>query len=337
MVSALVGQKTRRVVVVAFRGVEALDALGPVEIFSGANRLFALRRPRARPAYAVTIVSPHGRDVTLAHGVVLPARASARGFAGTIDTLIVPGAFDVEAMLAQPHLASAVRRLARRARRVVSVCSGAFVLAEAGLLDGRRATTHWAGCAELAARYPLVRVEPDPIFVRDGHVYTSAGVTAGMDLALALVEEDLGREVALEIARWFVMYLRRPGGQSQFSVRLADQTAEREPLRDLLRFIGENPAGDLSVPALARRAGMSPRHFARVFTQELGTTPARHVALARLEAARQRLEESDEPLKRIADRSGFFSVESLRRSFQRSLQVTPGEYRQRFRSQPARA
>ena len=254
---------------------------------------------------------------------------------GPLADLVVPGAFDVDAMLRVPGLVDGVRRLARHARRLISVCSGAFVLGAAGLLDGRRATTHWAGCARLARAFPRATVLPDPLFVRDGALYTSAGVTAGMDLALALVEEDLGREVALSLARWFVMYLVRPGGQSQFSAHLEAQHAERAPIRDCVAWIAGHPAADLSVEALARRAAMSPRNFARVFHAEVGTTPARHVARARLEAARRWLEDSDLPAKVVAQRSGFGSVESLRRALRDALRVTAGDYRARFRGSSA--
>ena len=214
---------------------------------------------------------------------------------------------------------------------MAAVCGGAFVLAEAGLLDGKRATTHWAGCGELRKRHPKCRVEDDAIFVRDGTLWTSAGVTAGIDLALALVEHDHGRKLALEIARWLVVYLHRQGGQSQFSVPLASQVAQSEPLRDLIAWMREHGGADLSVPALARRVGMSERNFARVFRRELGTTPAAHVEALRLEAARRQLETTAHPNKRIALDNGFGTVETLHRVFQRVLRVTPSEYRERFR------
>jgi transcriptional regulator GlxA family with amidase domain len=222
--------------------------------------------------------------------------------------------------------------MAPRVRRLGSVCSGAFLLAEAGLLDGRRATTHWGWCKVLAERHPAVRVDPDPIFVRDGNVYTSAGVTAGMDLALALVEEDHGRALALQVARQLVLFLRRPGGQSQFSAQLAVQSADREPLRDLQAWIAEHPGLDLSVPSLARRVAMSPRNFARVFARELGTTPARFVERVRVEAARRRLEESAHGVDMVAAECGFGTAESMRRAFLRTLHVPPSAYRSRFRT-----
>ncbi len=215
-------------------------------------------------------------------------------------------------------------------RRTASVCTGAFLLAAAGLLDGRRATTHWTAAKELAKRYPSVRVDPEPIFLRDGPIWTSAGVTAGMDLALALVEEDLDRDAALAIARQLVLFLRRPGNQSQFSATLAAQEPVREPLREVRRHIVENLAGDLSVEALAQRAHMSPRHFARLFRTETGVTPARYVESIRLEAARRALEDSAQPVATVALTCGFGTPETMRRSFLRALGVGPAEYRRRF-------
>jgi len=222
-----------------------------------------------------------------------------------------------------------------RCRRVASVCTGSFLLAAAGLLDGRRATTHWAFAPELARRHPEIEVEPDPIFIRDGTVWTSAGVTAGMDLALALVEEDHDRELALLIARHLVLFLRRPGNQSQFSAMLRAQQPDREPLREVQRQVLEDVAGSHTVEAMAERAHMSPRNFARAFRVQTGVTPARYVESVRLEAARRRLEETAEPVQGIAGACGFPSAEAMRRSFLRAMQVGPSEYRRRFRSTPA--
>jgi transcriptional regulator GlxA family with amidase domain len=215
-------------------------------------------------------------------------------------------------------------------RRLASICTGAFFLAEAGLLNGHRATTHWDFCAQLARRYPGVQVEPDTIFIREGSLYTSAGVTAGMDLALALVEEDHGREVALAVARALVMFLHRPGGQAQFSAQLSAQFAEREPLRDLQSYIIDHPRNDLSVEALARRVSMSPRNFARVFTREVGTTPARFVTSVRVETARRLLEETSADHEAICVRSGLGTPESMRRAFVRVMGIPPTQYRERF-------
>jgi transcriptional regulator GlxA family with amidase domain len=230
-------------------------------------------------------------------------------------------------------LIARLRRVAARPRRLGSVCTGAFLLAATGLLDGRRATTHWAFCEQLAAEHPRIEVDPDPIFVRDGNVYTSAGVTSGMDLALALVEEDHGRELALAVARWLVLFLKRPGGQSQFSAQLSAQLASRAPLQELQAWIVENVGEDLSVAALAARAGMSPRNFARVFTREVGVTPARFVETARVEAARRQLEENGgQGVDGVAFTCGFGSAETLRRAFLRTLRVSPRDYRSRFQA-----
>jgi transcriptional regulator GlxA family with amidase domain len=223
-----------------------------------------------------------------------------------------------------------LRRTGPGVARIMSVCTGAFLLAEAGLLDGRRATTHWDHCSSLARRFPAVTVDPEPIFVRDGAVSTSAGVTAGIDLALALVEDDLGRDVALAIARHLVMFLRRPGGQRQFSVQLAAQVAARDPLREVQRYAAEHPAADLSVPALARRANLSPRQFSRAFAAEVGTPPGRYVDGVRLEAARRLLEESGSGVEEIARACGYGTPEAMRRAFVRELGVGPADYRERF-------
>src|SRR5207302_7367694 len=220
----------------------------------------------------------------------------------------------------------------RTARRTAAVCTGAFLLARAGLLEGRRATTHWSAAAELARRYPEVRVDAEPIFLRDGDVWTSAGVTAGMDLALALVEEDLDRDAALAIARHLVLFLRRPGNQSQFSATLAAQQPDREPLREVQRMVVENISQAHTVEAMAARANMSPRHFARAFRAETGVTPARYVERVRLEAARRSLEDTAEPVSAVAAACGFGTAETMRRSFLRALGVGPAEYRRRFRT-----
>jgi len=215
------------------------------------------------------------------------------------------------------------------------VCSGAFLLAEAGLLDGRRATTHWSVCDLLARLYPTVDVDPEPIFVRDGDLYTSAGVTAGMDLALALVEDDLGREVALAVARRLVLFLRRPGNQAQFSAQLSAQLAQRDDVREVQRWIAEHPESDLSVGSLAARAQTSERSFARWFAHEVGVTPGRYVEQVRVEAARRLLEETDGSVALIARSCGFGSAETMRRSFLRALRIGPTEYRRRFHSNAA--
>jgi transcriptional regulator GlxA family with amidase domain len=319
------------VVLLVYDGVELLDLAGPASVFSGATALLAGREP----GYRLTIAGHRrGLEPTFCGAKLFAERAL--GDVRGIDSLVVPGSMQVGAGRFEPALVELVRRAAARASRIAGVCAGAFLLAEAGLLDGKRATTHWAGCSALRARHPRCRVEDDAIFVRDGRVWTSAGVTAGIDLALALVEEDHGRELALTIARWLVVYLQRPGGQSQFSVPLRTQIAETEPMRHLLTWMQEHPASDLSVPALARRAGMSERNFARAFRRELGTTPAVHVAALRLEAARRALERTAMSNKEVALRAGFGTVETLHRVFQRTLRVTPGDYRNRFCTQTLR-
>jgi transcriptional regulator GlxA family with amidase domain len=316
-----------RIVILAFEGVQPLDVIGPAEVFSTAARL----EPAAYTVETVAIA----RGPLASTSVSLVADRVLRNCRGPIDTLIVAGGPGVRDAARHPGTVSWVRAAAERSRRVCSVCTGAFLLAEAGLLDGRRATTHWAGCDRLAARYGDVTVERDPIFVRDGNIYTSAGVTAGMDLALALVEEDLGRRTALEVARWLVLFVKRPGGQSQFSAQLAAQTAAREPLRDLQEWIAGNLDGDLSVPALADRAHMSERNFARAFRRELGLTPAAYVGVARVEAARMALESTGTTIEVVARQAGFGTVETMRRAFHRRLGVGPAEYRARFQSSRA--
>jgi transcriptional regulator GlxA family with amidase domain len=322
--------KARRVLFVLFPGVQSLDVSGPFEVFAGGNAW--ARHAGRTTAYELGLCARRAGPVATQSGFELVAQAAFAADERAIDTLVVPGGRGVDQALHDRVLLRAIARMAARARRVVSVCSGALLLAEIGLLDGKRAATHWARCDELAQRYPRVRVEREPIFVRDGRVYTSAGVTAGIDLALALVEDDLGREAALAIARGLVLFLRRSGHQAQFSAQLALQSADREPLRDVQRLIAEQPGLDLSIETLARRAGMSVRNFARCFRAETGLTPARYVEQVRLEAARRRLTESKDGVELIAATCGFGSAESLRRAFARKLALTPSEYRERFRS-----
>lgn len=315
----------RRVTILAFPRAQAIDVFGPAEVFSSANRL------AGGGEYAVELVAGQVAPIETSSGVrVLPDRAT-RSLRGPVDTLIVAGGDGVNAALEDRSLIRWIARTAPRSRRVCSVCTGAFLLAEAGLLDGRRATTHWAACEEFARRYGEVMVEPNPIFVRDGNVATSAGVTAGIDLALALVEEDLGPELAREVARWLVLFLKRPGGQAQFSGALDGPAANRPALRALQEWIPSHLDEDLSVVVLAERASMSPRNFARAFRRELGTTPAAYVERLRVEFARSRLESSDSPIDVVATECGFGTVETLRRAFQRRVGASPNQYRERFR------
>jgi transcriptional regulator GlxA family with amidase domain len=315
----------RRVVILAYSGLQTLDVHGPAEVFSTATAV------NGGDGYAVEVVAPDRGPVPTS-SVALHPDGTLAGCRGRIDTLLVPGGSGVRAAGEDERLVRWLRAAAARSRRVASVCTGAFLLARAGLLDGRRATTHWAWCSKLARDHPGIEVDPAPIFVRDGDVVTSAGVTAGLDLALALVEEDLGPEVALEAARWLVLFVKRPGGQAQFSAQLAAQVAEREPLRELQEWIPDNLTADLSVPALATRAFMSERNFARAFRTETGMTPAAYVESARVESARMALETGGLPVEAIARRSGFGTVETMRRAFRRRLGVSPASYRERFRS-----
>ncbi len=325
----------RTVLLVLFDQVQALDVTGPLEVFAGANTWRAGHG--AAPEYEIRTASLGGRSVRTSSGLRLAPDADLLELAGPgrgPDVLLVPGGEGSRRR--DPELVGWLTERAPRAARLVSVCTGAFLLAEAGLLDGRRVTTHWAYCDSLAARYPALAVDPDPIFVRDGHVTTSAGVTAGIDLALALVEDDLGRDAALEIARHLVVFLRRPGNQAQFSAQLAGQLANREPLREVQRWITDHPAADLSVETLASQASLSPRQFARAFTAEVGMPPGRYVDRVRLEAARRRLEDTAAGVEQTASSCGYGTPEAMRRAFIRALGVSPGEYRRRFRpAQPA--
>jgi transcriptional regulator GlxA family with amidase domain len=314
----------RRVVIVAFPGVQTLDVTGPAEVLRAAS----LMHP---PGYEVTVAAMEIEPLPTSTVSFVPD-ARLEDCTGALDTLIVAGGTGTRRAEEDARLVEWIAEAAKRARRVASVCTGAFLLAKAGLLDGRRATTHWASCADLGARYPAVAVELDPIFVRDGNITTSAGVTAGMDLALALVEEDLGREVALEAARWLVVFLQRPGGQAQFSAQLTAQLADRAPLRELHAWIPDHLDQDLSVPALARRACMSDRNFARAFRRETGITPGVYVENARVERARIALETGDLPVEAVARQAGLGTVETMRRAFRRRVGVSPGDYRTRFRT-----
>jgi transcriptional regulator GlxA family with amidase domain len=312
--------------VLTFPAVQLLDVTGPVQVFASANDIVEGANG-ARP-YRLRLMAQDGGGVTATAGVGLAAGPlSRRGEA--LDTLIVAGGPGVEAAAANPALLNWLRQRATQARRVASVCTGAFLLAAAGILDGRRATTHWQFSADLAQRFPAIRVEPDPIFLCDGSVWTSAGVTAGIDLALALVEEDLGRSVALAVARYLVVFLKRPGGQAQFSAALALQAAE-DKFGALHDWVNNHLGGELSLSVLAEQAGMSERSFSRHYAEATGQTPARAIERLRVEAARHLLSESRLPVKRIAQRSGFGSEETMRRSFLRLLAVTPQDYRSRF-------
>ncbi|WP_406375305.1 GlxA family transcriptional regulator [Streptomyces sp. NBC_00647] len=314
----------RTVLIVLFDGVQSLDVTGPLEVFAGAETYRG-------GSYRIRTASLDGALVRTSSGLVLvPDEALAD--APAAHTLLVPGGRGTRRP--DPRLLDWLRAHGPRAERLVSVCTGAGLLAAAGLLDGRRATTHWAYCDQLAHDHPAVAVDPDPIYVRDGNVSTSAGVTSGIDLALALVEEDLGRDAALTIARHLVVFLRRPGNQAQFSAQLAAQTARREPLREVQHWISEHPGDDLSIESLAARARLSPRHFARAFQSETGTTPGRYVERVRLEQARRLLEDTTDGIEEISRACGYGTPEGMRRAFVKILGSAPAEYRRRFRPAP---
>ena len=326
--------RPRQVVIVIYPGVQSLDLTGPLEVFAAAQRLIEHERP-ADPGYAITVASAAGEPLRSSSGLTITPDCALAEVGEDLDTLIVAGGAGRSVLREEDAILAWLRERSPSTRRTASVCTGAFLLASAGLLDGRRATTHWAAARELARAYPAVSVDPEPIFLRDGPIWTSAGVTAGMDLALALVEEDLDRSAALTIARHLVLFLRRPGGQSQFSATLAAQEPSRDALRDAQRLVLEDVAGEHTVEAMAARANMSTRHFARAFAAETGITPARYVERVRLEAARRLLEDTSEPIAAIAQNCGFPSSETMRRAFLRSLAVGPADYRRRF--QPRRS
>ncbi len=318
----------RTVLVVLFDDVQSLDVSGPMEVFTGAGKV------TGNPdAYRLLTASLDGGPVRTSSGLTLVPDI-ALSDAPRPDILLVPGGAGTRRPVSE--LIDWLRVNGPEAERLVSVCTGALLLAEAGLLDGHRATTHWAYCDHFARAHPAVEVDPDPIYVRDGRVSTSAGVTAGIDLALALVEEDHGRDVALTIARHLVVFLRRPGNQAQFSAQLAAQTAHREPLREIQRWVAEHPGGDLSVEALAERARLSPRHFARAFRAETGMTPGRYVERVRLEHARRLLEDTAHGVEEVSRTAGYGTPEAMRRAFVKALGTAPAEYRRRFHA-PVRA
>jgi transcriptional regulator GlxA family with amidase domain len=326
------------VVILAFPGVQPLDVVGPAEVFSSADAIVAGQGGALGTAYSVEVVAKDaGPIMTRTSGYGLAPLKSTAQCRGPIDTLIVAGGWGVQQAVEDVALVRWIRSAARRSRRVSSVCSGTFLLARAGLLEGRTVTTHWSSCSLLAERHPELTVDPDPIFVRDGELWTSAGVTSGMDLALAMVEDDLGAEVARKTARWLVLFLQRPGGQAQFSAQLEAQPAERRPLRELQDWMTDHLDSDLQVEALADRVHMSPRNFARFFRRETGLTPAAYVEELRVERARQCLERDADPIERIAERCGFGTPETMRRAFARCIGTPPSEYRSRFPTRQSRA
>lgn len=321
--SDVIGANGRPLVaLVVFPGFTLTDMSGPADVLNSSGQ------------YDVEVVAKEAGPVRAGSwdpGITVTATRSLADLGG-VDTLIVAGGWSAVEVARDQEVVEQVARLAAGSRRVASVCTGAFVLAATGLLAGRRATTHWQFCETLAEAHPDITVEDDPIFVQDGRFWTSAGVTAGIDLSLALVEADFGRELSLSIARAMVVFMQRPGGQSQFSAQLMMQSAARQPIRDLQHWVLANLDADLSIERLAAQAGMSARHFSRVFRRETGTAPGEYVESVRVAAARQMLETTDLSLRAVARKAGFGTVETFHRSMKRALGVTPAEYRARFTS-----
>jgi transcriptional regulator GlxA family with amidase domain len=320
----------KKIVMLSVPPASGVDVIGPLEAFGIASRMVAESSGRA--AYESELVTT-ASDLALptSSGVKIVAHKHYAQVRGKVDTLLISGGPGTRGPR-DPILLDWLRQMAKHSRRICSICTGAYLLADAGLLEGKRATTHWRYVESFARKHPGVLWDPNPIFVQDGRFYTSAGISAGMDLALALIEEDFGSALALDVARHMVIFLRRPGSQAQFSVTLAAQAAERKSLQELQVWIAENLAKDLSVEALADRAAMSSRNFARVFASELGSTPARYVEQVRVEAARTLLASTDDGVDQIASRCGFSSAELLRRCFLRHFKIAPSQYRKHFRT-----
>ncbi|MDB6077288.1 MAG: glxA [Akkermansiaceae bacterium] len=316
----------RRIAILSVPGVQMLNLTGPMDVFFEANHLIgnALK-------YVVDIVGMDAGPVEASNGTRFIPDQTIHTALEAYDTILVAGSPGIREYEEDRELIDWLLNRARQARRVGATCTGAFLLAHAGLLDGRRATTHWNSTARMSRMFPAIKVDPSPIFVKDGSVYTTAGVTASVDLALALVEEDHGRKVALQIARQLILFIKRPGGQAQFSMHLAAQISGHEPVREIQEWIINHVDQDLSASALALKMGMSIRNFARLFKRETQMTPGDYVEAVRVEAARRILEEGSEPLKVVAGRCGFSNQSGLRRAFVRRLDVTPAEYRETFR------
>lgn len=326
----------RRVVFLLFEDIEIVDLAGPLDVFGYADRWLQINGRLNEPGYEIVLVGLRAGPIKTAGGMDIVAPHGFDDELGEIDTLVVPGSPWIERACAEPLLIEWLQKTAPRVRRLVSVCTGAFLLARAGLLENRFVTTHWMYCDRLATLHPSLRIDRDRIFVRDGHVYTSGGITAGIDLALSLIEEDLGREAPRFIAGLMVVFLRRPGGQNQFSIFLQAEAPNRPDIRDLQAYILANPAEDHSVERLAARLHMSPRNFARHFQAETGMTPAKFVEKARVETARCKLEQTQLLLEAIAAETGFGTPERMQRAFQRLLNVGPHDYRARFQSTTTR-
>lgn len=322
--------QVRRIAFVAFDGMEIIDLTGPMDVFAYADQGLRLMGLSQDAVYPTQVLAKQPGPVMTGCGLRILADGAYGEIRDDIDTLIILGTPNVKALFADPSLQDWVHAMSTRVRRLVAICTGTFLLAKIGLLDGRRATTHWAYCDRLVSDYPQITVEPDRIFLRDGPISTSGGVTAGIDLALSLVEEDWGQEHALWVARFMVMFMKRPGGQSQFSGYLISESTKNKDLRKLQMWIMDHPSEDLSVEALAERVAMSPRHFARVFQAETGMTPAKFVEKARVDAARHLFGVTDHRIEQVAVTAGFGDPERMRRAFIRHLGINPHDYRSRF-------
>jgi len=315
--------------IIAFHGADALDITGPYDVFAFANIIIQKEGISQEVVYPVTLLAEQSGPVTTLSGLQIIADQSYKQIDDNYDTLLIPGG-DPDVVLANTEIVDLLKVMVLKVRRLASVCTGAFLLAESGLLDGCKATTHWNWCAEFAEKYPQVNVEPDRIFIKAGKITTSGGITSGIDLALAMVEEDWGQKIALAVAQFLVVFLKRPGGQSQFSSYLTREASSRSDLRDLQSWIMQNPEEDLKVDILAERMSMSSRNFARLFMSETGVTPAKFVEMVRIDAARNLLELTKFSIDNIADSSGFKDPENMRRAFIRQLGVNPRDYRNRF-------
>jgi transcriptional regulator GlxA family with amidase domain len=321
--------QSRTIGIITFPGVEALDITGPFEVFNFANLGLKRHGIDSEPIYTIKLLGEKSGPIKTLSGMQVIADDVYGDPTAEYDTLLIPGGH-VEEELKNRALLDWIKMMAPRVKRVASVCTGAFLLAEADLLNGCAATTHWHYCQELAQKYPEVKVEADRIFIKSGHIFTSGGITAGIDLALALLEEDWGRDLALFVARFLVVFLKRPGGQSQFSTYLSSEAFHRNDLRELQSWIIANLHHDLKIDSMAERLSMSPRNFARVFLTETGMTPAKFVETARVDQARHFLETTELSIETVADKTGFKDPERMRRTFIRHLGVNPQNYRQRF-------
>lgn len=321
---------TRTIAIIAYPGIEVIDVVGPVEVFALTNVALQREGLTTEPVYQIEVLGKDDKPISTLSGLqIVPTNCYGKDL-GHLDTLIVPGGADPEVAANDTELVDWICTNYKTVRRLASVCNGAAVLAKSGLLDGRRATSHWDYCDGLMQKYPSVKWEPDRIFVCDGSIWSSGGITSGIDLALAMLEEDWGHKLALAIAQYMVVFLKRPGGQSQFSAYLASDAANRPDIRDLQAWIIENPDCDMRVEALAERMDMSPRNFARVFLTETGMTPAKFVERVRIDMARHYLESTEMQVGVVADKAGFKDSETMRRAFVRHVGINPIDYRIRF-------